>query len=119
MHLVQAVAILASRAERARRFRAAKVGGVTRAVPTNGRGRRSVIVDGILVAGEQTDFTKDADVAARTRVGFGSHLGVSVRVVGVLLLAAAPEEKDDEGKKSKEGKHADDNSCNRAARETI
>jgi len=71
------------------------------------------------MAGKQADFTKDADVAARTRVGFGGHLGVSVRVVGVLLLAAAPEEKDDECKKSKEGKHADDNSCNRAARETI
>jgi hypothetical protein len=49
-------------------------------------------------AGQQANFTKDADVATRAWVGCGGHFRVAVRIVriGIVVLASAPKKEDNE-----------------------
>lgn len=72
-------------------------------------------------ASEEADFTKDADVATRARVGCSGHFRVAVRVVriGGILATTAPEKEDDESKKSQERQNSDYNTGNGTSRERV
>lgn len=62
----------------------------------------------MVAAGKEANFTKNADVAARARVGCGRHFWVAVGVVriGGVVATAAPEEEDDESQESQESQNA-------------
>lgn len=72
-------------------------------------------------ASEEADFTKDADVATRARVGCSGHFRVAVGVVriGGVLATTAPEKEDDESKKSQECQNSDYNASDSAPRERV
>jgi hypothetical protein len=58
---------------------------------------RIVIWAGIVVgASQETNFTKDADVATRAWVGCGRHFRVAVRIdrIRIVVLTSAPKKED-------------------------
>jgi len=71
-------------------------------------------------AGQEADFTKDADIAARAGICGGGHLGVAVRVVRVLLVAVvAPEEEGRAREEGQKGEDANNDAGDGAARKTV
>lgn len=76
-----------------------------------------VVFGGFVATGEEADFTKDADVAARTAGGaLGGHFWVAMLGVVRVLAFASPEE-NGQCQEGEEGEDADDNSSDSATRE--
>lgn len=77
-----------------------------------------VVFGGFVATGEEADFTKNADVAARTAGGaLGGHFWVAMLWVFGILAFSSPKEENSQCQEGEEGEDANDNSSDSATRE--